>query len=154
MIYIYIISIFYIILYAYLQNLSDSSGIKPQERPTSPLSSDWSTWKGQGAPAVEPMIHQLSMGWVNIQATVLRPSFHIISSSQIQICNVYIIIYIYVISAHTLGYSGYRMMFHIYQPSSFVDHSMLGLLLLMNYFTSRDLSWANYCQLLFSCCCT
>ena len=64
--------------------------IKPQERPTSSLSSDWSTWKGQGAPAVEPMIHQLSMGWVNIQATVLRPSFHIISSSQIQICDVYI----------------------------------------------------------------
>ena len=27
MIYIYIISIFYIILYAYLQNLSDSSGL-------------------------------------------------------------------------------------------------------------------------------
>ena len=52
---------------------------------------DWSTWKGQGAPAVEPMIHQLSMGWVNIEATVLKPSFHIISSSQIQICNIYII---------------------------------------------------------------
>ena len=51
---------------------------------------DWSTWKGQGAPAVEPMIHQLSMGWVNIEATVLKPSFHIISSSQIQICNIYI----------------------------------------------------------------
>ena len=55
---------------------------------------DWSTWKGQGAPAVEPMIHQLSMGWVNIEATVLKPSFHIISSSQIQICNIYIYIYI------------------------------------------------------------
>ena len=69
--------------------------IKPQERPTSSLSkSDWSTWKGQGAPAVEPMIHQLSMGWVNIQATVLRPSFHIMSSSQIQICDVYLYIYI------------------------------------------------------------
>ena len=57
---------------------------------------DWSTWKGQGAPAVEPMIHQLSMGWVNIEATVLKPSFHIISSSQIQICDVYLYIYIYV----------------------------------------------------------
>ena len=40
--------------------------IKPQERPTSSLSSDWSTWKGQGALAVEPMIHQLSMGWTGL----------------------------------------------------------------------------------------
>ena len=61
------------------------------------LSSDWSTWKGQGAPAVKPMIHQLSMGWVNIEATVLKPSFHIISSSQIQICDVYIYICIYLL---------------------------------------------------------
>ena len=57
---------------------------------------------------------------------------------------IYIYIYVCVIFAHTLGCSGYRMMFHIYQPSSFVAHSMLGLLLFMNYFTSRDFSWVNY----------
>ena len=76
------------------QRLCPVDADQPQERPTSSLSSDWSTWKGQGAPAVEPMIHQLSMGWVNIEATVLKPSFHIISSSQIQICDVYMYIYI------------------------------------------------------------
>ena len=35
---------------------------------------DWSTWKGQGAPAVEPMIHQLSMGLDRVGSTS-RPQF-------------------------------------------------------------------------------
>ena len=112
-IYQYFIS-FYMPIYRIFPILLDYQRLRPVDADQAPreahqlsveensLSSDWSTWKGQGAPAVEPMIdspakHGVGPGCVNIEATVLKPSFHIISSSQIRICDVYIYICIYLL---------------------------------------------------------
>ena len=76
-IYQYFIS-FYMPIYRIFPILLDYQRLRPVDADQAPreahqlsveensLSSDWSTWKGQGAPAVKPMIHQLSMGWTGL----------------------------------------------------------------------------------------